>query len=188
MAPQKWKKKRKRFRPRIHTRDRQAMFLKALEEHGTIYNACRASGTSRITAYYWRNNDPDFAAKWEIALECSVEKLEHSAYDRALKGDTLLTMFLLKAYKPEKYREKHEVKLDVPALNEEIERRLAQLAAGSQDATPPALTIDGKCVNRGTSASPAEVIPRLEMRGSPLRGSGGGREDGGPDDVASTAD
>jgi hypothetical protein len=42
-----------------------------------------------------------------------VDTLEHEVYQRALKEDNQLAMFVLKAFRPERYREnvRHEVGL-----------------------------------------------------------------------------
>lgn len=69
----------------------------------------------------------DFAAQWDEAIETAIDALEHEARRRAVKGvdepvfyqgnvcgvvtrysDTLLIQ-LLKAHRPEKYRERHEL-------------------------------------------------------------------------------
>ena len=90
--------------------------------------AARAVGFSRRTAYNYRESDPEFAAEWDDAIEEAVELLELEARRRAYDGvdepvfyrgmecgvvrkySDNLTMFLLKAHKPEKYRERSEVK------------------------------------------------------------------------------
>jgi hypothetical protein len=101
----------------------QERFLDSLAKTGNISAACRASGFPRKSAYRLREEDPDFAAAWEQALEEAVESLEQEAWRRAAKGslkpvfqggqevgqireysDTLM-IFLLKGHKPDKYRE-----------------------------------------------------------------------------------
>lgn len=101
-------------------------FLEALADYGNVSAACRLAKVSRDTAYRHRNTDVDFATAWEAAAALGVESLEDEARRRAYKGvrkpvyqkgelvgyvqeysDTLM-IFLLKAHKPEKYRERHE--------------------------------------------------------------------------------
>jgi hypothetical protein len=101
----------------------QTPFLDWLTKRGNVADACRKAKVSRKWAYEVRNADLDFAAAWEEALTEGVELLEGEAYRRAKDGtlkpiyhagvrvgtvreysDTL-TIFLLKAHKPEKYRE-----------------------------------------------------------------------------------
>lgn len=93
----------------------------------------------RQTAYEWRDADSDFAAQWNEALDIAIDAMEREAHRRAFEGmvkpvigrvakdqdgivtdgngerlyireysDGLATL-LLKAHRPEKYRERHEV-------------------------------------------------------------------------------
>lgn len=78
--------------------------------------------------YAQRKDDPDFAQDWADALDTAADVMEHEAFRRAVKGtikpvyqngklvgsikeysDTLL-IFLLKAARPEKYRERTETR------------------------------------------------------------------------------
>lgn len=101
----------------------QPNFLKWLAKRGNVADACRKVDIARSWIYEVRNADPDFAAAWDEALTEGTELLEGEAFRRAKEGvpepvyyqgervgfvrkysDTLL-IFLLKAHKPEKYRE-----------------------------------------------------------------------------------
>lgn len=103
----------------------QAVFLKALTASPNVAGAARKARVSRQSAYKARAADPDFRAAWDNALGSSIENAEGEMYRRAVKGtitkrhyskegnllgvdreysDTLL-IFLLKAHKPEVYRE-----------------------------------------------------------------------------------
>jgi hypothetical protein len=62
--------------------------------------ACKAAGISRTTAYEHRERDPAFAEAWNDALNQSLDVLEHEVYQRAIKGDAQLAMFILKAHRP----------------------------------------------------------------------------------------
>ncbi len=104
--------------------ERQAAFCGALAETGFVGKACRAVDVSRRTAYQWREDDPDFAAEWDRALKIGCTALEDEAQRRAFDGvdrpvfhsgqevgsvkvySDPLTMFLLKAHFPEKYRDR----------------------------------------------------------------------------------
>jgi hypothetical protein len=68
---------------------------------------------ARRTVYNARDADPEFAEQWDDALNQSLDVLEHEVYQRALKDDAQLAMFLLKAHRPATYREtqRHEVGL-----------------------------------------------------------------------------
>lgn len=86
-------------------------------------HSCRKANVSRRCAYRHKGIDEKFATRWADAIENAVDIMELEARRRAVKGtdkpvfqrgeqvgtireysDTLL-MFLLKANKPEKFRD-----------------------------------------------------------------------------------
>lgn len=104
-------------------------FLKALEAVHLVTEACKSAGGRRSTAYDRRSKDAKFASAYADVEERSTELLEREAYRRAAVGvdkpvfqggeqvgsireysDTLL-IFLLKARRPDVYREHHQVEL-----------------------------------------------------------------------------
>jgi hypothetical protein len=85
-------------------------FLDALRLHGIVAKAALAAGIHRDTAYFERSQDPLFAEQWAEALDRGVDMLEDVAKQRAYEGSDTLLIFLLKAHRPEKYRERSEVK------------------------------------------------------------------------------
>jgi hypothetical protein len=80
----------------------------------------------RNTPYEIRQKDPEFAALWEEALQVATDVLEHEARERAMGWDEpvfdkdgnqcgtrrvysdRMMELLLKAHRPEKFREKFE--------------------------------------------------------------------------------
>lgn len=111
------------------TPEKLTAFCAALAETGIVRRACEAVGISRQTAYGWRDDIPEFAEAWDKALAVGVSALEDEAHRRGFEGvdegvyhqgvltgtqkkysDTL-AIFLLKAHKPEKYRERTHVDL-----------------------------------------------------------------------------
>lgn len=90
----------------------------------TVATAADAVKMSRSGAYRQREVDPEFAAAWGEAYETSTELLEAEALQRAMGRDEvvgvdkdgqpifikkysdLLLIFLLKARRPEAYRER----------------------------------------------------------------------------------
>lgn len=108
--------------------DRDLVFVTALAQGRSVQGACDASGFARSTAYERRANDVAFAAAWDAAYEAGSDVLEDEVRRRAIEGvekgiyhagkriaverqysDTML-IFMLKARRPEKYRERFEVK------------------------------------------------------------------------------
>jgi hypothetical protein len=103
------------------TLKKRARFLETLAETCHVSKSCEITQISRQTAYRWRRDDAEFAAKWKDALEMGADLLEEEAIRRAKDGvrrpvyqggllvghvreysDTLL-IFLLKGAKPKKY-------------------------------------------------------------------------------------
>lgn len=116
----------------------RAAFLQALSETASITKACEISKLPRRTVYNWREADPHFAEAWDEALELGTDALEDEAIRRALHGtdkpvyqggkrvgavrefsDTLL-IFMLKAKRPEKYKERTESQVTVTHRFEEM--------------------------------------------------------------------
>jgi hypothetical protein len=87
----------------------QARFLNALRKAPNVAHACRAAHVDRTTAYRHREENDVFARKWEEALSASVDRCEEKAFDMAWKGDSQLLQFILKAHRPERYRETQRV-------------------------------------------------------------------------------
>lgn len=100
--------------------------LEAYADEGTVTHACQRASVGRTTHYAWLENDPDYARLFGEARESVADSLEQEAIRRARKGwlepvfyqgracgavkkfsDTLL-IFMLKALRPEKYRERYE--------------------------------------------------------------------------------
>ena len=90
---------------------RKKAFLEELRQRYSVYHACKEAGIGRTTVYAWRQEDEKFAKAWDAALADAADVLEASAYQRALEGDTTLTIFLLKGAKPDKYKERTSTEL-----------------------------------------------------------------------------
>jgi hypothetical protein len=115
------------------TRQRaRAAFLAELAQRGNVSAACAAAALSRAWFYEHRAADPVFAAAWDAALETAIDAMELEARRRAVEGvekpligrigkdqDGIITVvreysdslmaLLLKAHRPDKYRERQEV-------------------------------------------------------------------------------
>jgi transposase-like protein len=106
---------------------RKRAWLAAFEEQGTVVAACKAAGVGRTSAYEWRQKDEAFALAWADIEEATTEAMEREAYRRGVEGtveplvsagkhvtdvkkysDTLL-IFMLKARRPERYRDNVKV-------------------------------------------------------------------------------
>ena len=117
------------------TPKKRAAFLVNLAEFANITLAAKAAGWDRQSAYNYRASDPVFAAEWDDAMEQAVDLLEAEARRRALEGcdkpvfyqgeqcgvireysDTL-AIVLLKAHRPEKFRENIRQDINVTGID-----------------------------------------------------------------------
>ncbi len=80
-------------------------FLSSVAKLPDISRACKHARISRQTAYRWREQDPEFAAKWQEALDGSLDELEGVAFSLAKRGDQQLLTWLLRSHRPQIYRE-----------------------------------------------------------------------------------
>lgn len=104
-------------------------FLAILSECASVIESCRQTPLNRATVYRWRHADPEFRKAWDEAVELGTDALEDEAIRRAHKGvrkpvyqqgrrvgtvrefsDTLL-IFMLKARRPSKYKDRGHVEL-----------------------------------------------------------------------------
>lgn len=116
---------------RTSKRQRQRAFLKAYASAGNLAVAAQAADVDRSAVYRWQK-EPKFADQFEQAREEAADRLEAEALRRARSGvdepvfyrgvqvgsvrkysDTLL-IFLLKAARPEKFRDRASVEHSGP--------------------------------------------------------------------------
>lgn len=118
-------------------------FLEALGKTGNVRLSCGHAQISRNSAYATRARDQGFAEQWDDAIDEAVDILEQECRRRAIQGvererwvrvgsdedgrpkfkqvverefsDNLL-MFLLKAHRPDKFRDNFDFKSMVAAL------------------------------------------------------------------------
>jgi len=98
-------------------------FLEQIALNANVGDACEAAGIGRTTFYTRKNNDPEFAAQYQEAMERSLDRLESAAFARAVNGVEEITLrgreviktvkysdgllqFLLKAHRPGKFKDK----------------------------------------------------------------------------------
>lgn len=118
-------------------------FLDGFRDRCTVSGACEVAGVDRSTAYRERQRNEEFALAWHDLEQETTDTLEREAFRRAAEGveepvyhrgeevghvrkysDTLL-IFLLKARKPEMYRETHRFEHSGPN-GAPIEKRVVQ--------------------------------------------------------------
>ena len=103
-------------------------FLDAIRVSGNVRLATNAAGIDRSTPYRRAGRDPKFAEAWAAAEQDAVDTLEAEARRRALHGSDGLLMFLLRAHRPERYRDSIDIRLDVRREAERIAAKLGMSA------------------------------------------------------------
>lgn len=124
---------------------KRTKFLSALAKTGNVSRSAQLARIGRSSVYALRSEDQDFAKQWDEAIEVAGDLLEEEARRRAVTGwlkpvfqggvqvgtvreysDALLIL-LLKAAKPAKYRENHNVEVQgsigLPVIREIIVER-----------------------------------------------------------------
>jgi hypothetical protein len=110
------------------------IFIDELARSGNVLLSSRKAGVGRTTVYQARKDDPAFADQWDDAIDEAVDLLEAVARGRAVNGtdkpvyqggvqvgtireysDTLL-IFLLKAHRPERFRDSYDLAKAVDAI------------------------------------------------------------------------
>jgi hypothetical protein len=124
---------------RKQEQDWRPRFLEAFETELTVIGACRAVGVAKSTVYKERQENGEFAAAFGDVEDTIVQLMEREAHRRGVEGwikrerfevgengervlidqtiehsDTLL-MFLLKARRPDTYRERHQIEHTGPS-------------------------------------------------------------------------
>lgn len=120
-------------RPSKRTPEKRAKFLEAIADGKSVTSACEIAGFARFVAYDWRKVDPEFAQAWDDAVEAGTDKLEDAAIQRAKNGSDVLTIFLLKARRPEKFKDRvyneHVGKDGGPIQSEDVSSARDELAS-----------------------------------------------------------
>lgn len=111
------------------TLKKKKMFLEQLRITANVTLSAAYCGFCRRVAYEHRDSDQEFADQWDEAVNEALDKQEEVLRRRAFDGVTkpiyqqgelagfvteysdTLAMFLLKAYRPEKYRERSSLEL-----------------------------------------------------------------------------
>jgi hypothetical protein len=125
-------------------------FLAALRQTRSVSQAAAVAGVSRETAYRHRREFPQFDVDWQECYESNIDDLEASALRRAIEGvdepvfhqgvecgfkrryETALTIFMLKAHRPDRYQFETAV-LDTP---EAIAARIRAAVTGMDSTVP----------------------------------------------------
>lgn len=112
--------------------------LDALARGCSISQSAMLAGVSRSLVYKRSTRSAKFAQKVQDAIEQGTDVLEDEAVRRALAGSDTLLMFLLRARRPEKYREnvrvEHDASREMLDALERATKEVAKIATGMQSA------------------------------------------------------
>ena len=129
------------------TPEKGERLLAKLSQGYSITAACNAESIGRKTYYDWRKSDPAFAASADEAIEAGTDLLEDAARRRAVapanSSDTLL-IFLLKSRRPEKYRERATIDINLQI------RKKAEEMANALGISADTLIAEAEAVAAGT--------------------------------------
>jgi len=90
---------------RIRT-TKKARFLRAVTKvGGGVLEAARVAKIHKATHSEWMKSDPLYPAEFAEACELGTQNMERIAVERANRKSDLLMIFMLKARRPEVYRE-----------------------------------------------------------------------------------
>lgn len=107
------------IRTRVDTRTtaQKDIFITALSKLLNVSVACSVTGLTRSRVYGWRNEDPEFAERWDDAIALAEGSLESATYLKLAEmlqdarkrispaEARLIEMYLAGAF-PEKYRQR----------------------------------------------------------------------------------
>ena len=104
-------------------------FLEVFRSTANVRLSADSAGIDRDTAYKRRGRDVRFAEAWAQAEQDAIDVLEAEARRRALSVSDTLLMFLLKAHRPDRYRE--TIRIDI---RREAERLAGELGIDAEAA------------------------------------------------------
>lgn len=88
-----------------------------------------AAGIGRRTWYDWLDEDRVFAALVKEAKDDITDELEETALKRAKDGSDGMLMFMLKTYRPDKFRERAMITMVSPIVREKVARTVHAIRA-----------------------------------------------------------
>lgn len=95
----------------------QIRFIAAYGECGNVTGAAEVARLTRQCHYQWLSQ-PEYQEAFAAAREVAVERLEAEARRRALAGSDVLLIFLMKALRPDVYRDTHSLHLQAKVAHD----------------------------------------------------------------------
>jgi transposase-like protein len=125
----------------VRTPKKRRQFLSVLAGGYSVTRAAQAIGISRVTAYAWRREDPDFAAAWDEAWESGTDCFEDALREMAAEKNIAAVIFGLKSRRPERYNRAPYVPEDIPMV--------PITGGGMQEATGRQIYLPGSDIDQG---------------------------------------
>jgi len=170
------------------TDELKELALQIIADDPNIGNCARRCGIARSTLDAWRRDDALFADRFSEALEDGVDRLEHLAQIRAFHGveepvfykgvevgtvtrySDSLAALLLKAHRPERFRERSEVNQNLNGTlnlsNTDRAARLAAILAAAQGRMVIPLPVNEAITGEVQAPTPAPApAPEPELLG-----------------------
>ena len=92
--------------------EQKVTFVELFRQNGNVSQTCREIGIQPSRFRYWLSSDESFREFFEEARDQFSDELEGVATVRALAGSDKMLEILLKANRPNKYRESVKVQVD----------------------------------------------------------------------------
>jgi hypothetical protein len=102
------------------TSPERAKALAKLANGYSISAAMRAAGYTRQTYYNWRADGTGFDSLADEALEMGTDALEDDARLLAKRGNATIMAIILKARRPDKYRDRVDINIQVRKKAEQM--------------------------------------------------------------------
>lgn len=151
--------------------EKREEFLASLRETCNVTQSAEQCGISRRYIYYLMDSDPEFEKLVEAAVKRGVSSLEDEARRRATgydedvyfkgrlagkvrKYSDILLIFLLKAHKPEIYRDKFEL----PAVNPDDAKRVAEARTVLKRLNTDELSTIATVMEKATTRAVAQAV------------------------------
>lgn len=88
-------------------------FLAAFSRCGSISQAAKRAKVDRRTHYNWLRQDPGYREAFQHATIEAGDALEDKLSEMAHAGNVTAAIFLLKGIRPEKYKDRRPIELDL---------------------------------------------------------------------------
>lgn len=104
---------------------RQTRFIKLFPDMKFhVSDTCAAIGIDRRTYCDWMNDDPEFAARVELATEAKIDEWEKALHANIAEGDTKAVIFALKT------KGKHRGYVEKETVNQNTAKILEKILSG----------------------------------------------------------